>query len=47
MIRTYKPMMAEQSNAWDFAGLPPEEPIYGSLVDMQLEGIQKNIEDFC
>src|SRR5210317_2175704 len=43
MIRTYSPAMSKQSSAWDFAGLAPEEPMYGSLVDIQLEGIQKNI----
>jgi preprotein translocase subunit SecA len=46
MIRTYSPAMSKQSSAWDFAGLAPEEPMYGSLVDVQLEGIQKNIEDY-
>ncbi|CAL6388755.1 unnamed protein product [Bathycoccus prasinos] len=46
MIRTYSPAMSKQSSAWDFAGLAPEEPMYGSLVDIQLEGIQKNIEDY-
>ena len=46
MIRTYSPAMSKQSGAWDFAGLAPEEPMYGTLVDVQLEGIQKNIEDY-
>jgi preprotein translocase subunit SecA len=46
MIRTYSPAMSKQSSAWDFAGLAPEEPMYGTLVDVQLESIQKNIEDY-
>jgi preprotein translocase subunit SecA len=46
IIRTYKPEMAKQSSTWDIAGLSPDEPLYGSLIDMQLEGIQQMIESF-